>query len=43
MASSTVGKPGFVHGTWALDGHERPGLRCILFDVAGVGAESRAQ
>lgn len=64
MASSKVGTPGFLHGTWTLDGHmvqvyadeasarryhdamraqgaiERPGLRCVVFDVAEVGAES---
>jgi hypothetical protein len=67
MASSKVGTPGFIHGTWTLDGHmvqvytdeesarnyhdamraqgviERPGLRCIVFDVAEVGAESRVE
>jgi len=65
MASSKVGTPGFIHGTWTLDGHmvqvyadeasarkyyddmraqgliARPGLRCIVFDVAEVGAESQ--
>jgi hypothetical protein len=64
MASSKVGLPGFLHGTWTLDGHmvqvyadeasarkyyddmraqgaiERPGVRCIVWDVAEVGAES---
>lgn len=64
MASSKVGTPGFLHGTWTLDGHmvqvyadeasarryhedmlaqgatERPGLRCVVWDVAEVGAES---
>ena len=66
MASSKVGTPGFLHGTWTLDGHmmqvfadernarryhdamlaqgavERPGVRCIVWDVAEVGAESSA-
>ena len=65
MASSKVGRPGFLHGTWTLDGHavqvfadeanarkyhedmraqgalERPGLRCVVWDVSEVGAESR--
>jgi hypothetical protein len=64
MASSKAGLPGFVHGTWMLDGHmiqvyedganarryhedmreqghlERPGVRCIVWDVAEVGAEA---
>jgi hypothetical protein len=64
MASSKVGTPGFLHGTWTLDGHmvqvyadeanarryhdemraggflERPGLRCVVWAVAEVGAES---
>ena len=64
MASSKVGTPGFVHGTWTLDGHmmqvyideqtarryhdamltqgavEPPGVKCIVWDVAEVGAES---
>lgn len=65
MASSEVGTPGFLHGTWTLDGHmmqvfaderarryheamlaqgavERPGVQCIVWDVAEVGAESTA-
>jgi hypothetical protein len=66
MAAGKVGMPGFLHGTWTLDGHavlvfedensarryhddmrskgaiEAPGQRCIAFDVAEVGAESRA-
>ncbi|MEV7037680.1 hypothetical protein [Amycolatopsis sp. NPDC051061] len=65
MASSKVGTPGFVHGTWTLDGHmiqvyadeanarryhqemldggftEQPGVRCVVWDVAEVGAESQ--
>jgi hypothetical protein len=64
MASSKVGTPGFLHGTWTLDGHmvqvyadeqnarryhdamvaqgalERPGVECVVWDVAEVGAES---
>ena len=66
MASSKVGLPGFLHGTWTLDGHmiqvydneadarryhadmreqghlERPGVRCVVWDVSEVGAESQA-
>jgi len=64
MAQGKLGMPGFVHGTWTVDGHallvfadelsarryhgdmldqgavERPGQRCIVWDVAEVGAES---
>jgi hypothetical protein len=66
MAQGKVGMPGFVHGTWTMDGHvmqvfadeqtarryhgdmlaqgavERPGQRCIVWDVAEVAAESAA-
>lgn len=66
MAQGKIGMPGFVHGTWTVDGHvmqvfsdeqsarryhaemlaqgavERPGQRCIIWDVAEVGAESAA-
>jgi hypothetical protein len=65
MASSKVGTPGFVHGTWTLDGHmvqvyadeanarryhddmrdrgllDQPGVRCVVWAVAEVGAESQ--
>ena len=64
MAEGKLELPGFVHGTWTVDGHmmqvyadevsarryhqdmirqgavERPGQRCIVWDVAEVGAES---
>lgn len=64
MAQGKIGTPGFVHGTWTVDGHvmqvyadeesarryhaamlaqgavERPGQRCVVWDVAEVGAES---
>ena len=64
MAQGKLTMPGFVHGTWTVDGHailvfadeqsarryhsdmlaqgavERPGQRCIVWDVAEVGAES---
>jgi hypothetical protein len=64
MASSKVGTPGFLHGTWTLGGRmvqvyadeqnarryhdamvaqgalERPGVECVVWDVAEVGAES---
>jgi hypothetical protein len=67
MASSKVGTPGFLHGTWTLDGQmiqvfadeanarryhdamveqgavERPGVRCVVWAVAEVGAESYAE
>ena len=66
MAQGKVGMPGFLHGTWTIDGHvmqvfadeqtarqyhgdmlaqgavERPGQRCIVWDVAEVAAESAA-
>ena len=66
MAAGKVGMPGFLHGTWTLNGHavlvfadepsarryhdemrssgafEGPGQRCVVFDVAEVGAESHA-
>ncbi|WP_410622249.1 hypothetical protein [Amycolatopsis sp. cmx-8-4] len=65
MASSKVGTPGFVHGTWTVDGHmiqvyadeanarryhddmlaqgftDQPGVRCVVWAVAEVGAESQ--
>lgn len=64
MAQGKLELPGFLHGTWTVDGHvmqvyadevsarryhqdmirqgavERPGQRCIVWDVAEVGAES---
>ena len=64
MAEGKLALPGFIHGTWTVDGHvmqvyadevsartyhqdmirqgavERPGQRCIVWDVAEVGAES---
>lgn len=67
MAQGKLELPGFLHGTWTVDGHvmqvyddevnarryhqdmimqgavERPGQRCIVWDVAEVGAESAVE